>query len=162
MNRKRPSLLQSILVYSALFLFSISCTRQKEQMTIDVDAYYALKDSFLGDDNICRLLLYIPKKQGVEHEAGKELTLYFNNNNGVLTFSHSSEEKKGENEYSLKAIVIGSFNDGQIAVAPSFSPVTIKKELVKSLRYTKNRTPVLTIKVKPSKDKFLELEDIQV
>ena len=68
-----------VLVGFIIIFFSISCNRINEKMLMDVEVYYVLKDSFLGNRTKCRVLLKIPKENNKVFNTGESIILCMKN-----------------------------------------------------------------------------------
>lgn len=158
----KNSNIKFVLVCIIEIVFSISCSSNyKEKMKMDMDVYYVLKDSFLGMEDKCRVLIRIPKGNNVTYETGNNLIVCLKNERGILNFSHIFNGGKKDNEFYLKAKVIGMFNNKEVSLEPSFSPISIKNNLDETLSYIKGKTIVLSISVKSNKNKYIEFIDMK-
>lgn len=154
---------RSVLLYSLLFFLTFACTRKTTaKMTLNAEVYYVMKDSFLGEGDNCRVLLNIPIENGAPYEVGANLILCLKISNRNLAFSHVLKDKRDSAEYYLNATVVGQFKDGEVAVVPSFSPLSINKELLAKVKYVKGKTSVLDVKVEASQNRDLKLVDVKL
>jgi len=153
--------MKNILVYFFVIIFSISCSNKTNQMVIDMDVYYILEDTFFGNNNKCRVLLNIPKDDSIVYNTGESIILCLRNEDGVLKASHIFNEQKKNDEFYLKANVIGEFENDIVSLEPYFSPLKVNKELLDSLIYEKGRTIMLSVKVESNKKKYIEYIDSQ-
>jgi hypothetical protein len=83
------------------------------------------------------------------------------NEDGVLKFSHIFNGQIKDNEFYLKATVIGVFKNEVVSLEPYFSPLKVNKELLDCLNYEKGRTVILSVKVGANKKKYIEYIDSQ-
>lgn len=144
-------------------VFSMSCnTRYNEKMQMDMDVYYVLKDSFWGMENKCRVLIRIPIENNITYETGKNIIICLKNEKGVLNFSHifNGGEKK-DDEFYLKTTIVGIFDNKDVSLEPSFSPISIKENQRETIEYIKGKTTVLSISMKSYKNKFIEFIDMK-
>lgn len=153
--------MKNILVCFLVILSSISCSNKNEEMVINMDVFYVLKDNFLGKNNKCRVLLNIPKDNNMVYNTGESVILSLKNENGVLKFSHIFNGQIKENEFYLKATLIGVFKNEVVSLEPYFSPIKVNKELLDSLDYEKGRTVIFSVKVEANKKKFIKYIDSQ-
>jgi hypothetical protein len=154
--------MKNILIYFLVIISSISCSNKTKEMVIYMDVYYVLEDTFLGNNNKCRVLINIPKDNILEYNTGEGVILSLRNEAGVLKFSHIFNGQKKENEFYLEATVLGLFKNGFISLEPHFSPIKVNKELLDSLNYEKGRTVMLSVKVGANKKKYIEYIDSQL
>ncbi|RLD84769.1 MAG: hypothetical protein DRJ10_00210 [Bacteroidetes bacterium] len=130
-------------------------------MLMDVEVYYVLKDSFLGNRTKCRVLLKIPKENNKVFNTGESIILCMKNEGGVLKFTHTFNGQKKDDEYYLKTNVVGVFKNNEVSLEPHFSPININKELLDNTDYKKGKTVILSIKVKSNRKEYIEYIDAQ-
>lgn len=158
----KKSYVKLIIICFIEIAFSMSCsTHNNEKMQMDMDVYYVFKDSFFGMENKCRVLIKIPKENNVNYDTGKNIILCLKNENGILKFSHIFNGEKKDNEFYLMATVVGIFNNKEVSLEPSFSPISIKEDQHETLDYIKGKTRVLSISVQSNKNKYIEFIDLK-
>jgi hypothetical protein len=156
------SKMKFVLVGVLAIIFSISCNPSNEDMQMNLEVYYVLKDSFFGNANKCRVLLKIPKENNIVYNTGESVILCLQNEEGILNYSHVFNGQKKTNEFYLKVNVVGLFKNNEVSLEPYFSPINVNEALFDSLVYKKGRTIILSIKVKSNKKKYIEFIDSQI
>lgn len=150
-----------IICFLEVVSFMSCITHYNEKMQMDMDVYYVFKDSFFGMENKCRVLIKIPKGNNTTYDTGKNIILCLKKEKGILNFAHIFNGEKKDNEFYLRTTVVGVFNDKEVSLEPSFSPISIKENQHETLDYKKGKTIVLSIRVQSNKNKYIEFIDMK-
>ncbi|MDP4185129.1 MAG: hypothetical protein Q8862_08215 [Bacteroidota bacterium] len=147
-----------IILFFIIQLLFLSCfnSKHKDEMQLNASVFYVLKDSFLGTNDKCRILINIPQEGNHKYDCGEELILCMKNEDGKLIFSHIFNGFVRNDECCLKTTIIGSFKEKEVSVEPDFSPIAITQKESNNLVYKEGQSIILSITLKSRTNKNLE------